>query len=941
MGSGFGVGYHVVGGWDFTEEKDADPYDDAPAGFHGTHVAGIVASQAPDRLGVAPAVDLVALRVFNDMGMGYAAWVEQALTWVHEHRNDYRYPITTVNLSLGTAWNSSAPPSWATLENELAQLSDDGVFVAVAAGNSFTSYGVPGLAYPAASPYVVPAASVDGEGRLSDFSQREQRVIAAPGEQILSTVPDFIYGADGDPNDWTAASGTSMASPYVAGAAVLVREAMSFVGYAAIDQTTIYEHLRTTADLVYDTATNAYYHRLNLPRAIDTLIPDDDYGSTLDQACDLGYLADSQHISGLITSLDDVDVFQFTATANGLLNWNVTGDQHIGVCLASDDNVRLSDLPSGATRVSAGCTYTLSVLAGAHLTDYDLQVSLAPDKTVSIDGNVVRVQGTNGNDEVRFWIDSQFHLAVNGHTYSYPRSEPWVFEIDGGGGDDQLTLTGSQGSDEVILSGRTARLRGGGYELSAMGFGHVVALAGEGYDDVARFFDTVGDDEFIASGSSAEMRSTDYHSRAIGFDRVYATARYGADDVARFYDLPGDDEFIAAPDHSLMRGNGYFNKAIGFHRTYAYGSGAGHDVARFYDSPGSDLFLADSQAASMSGSDFYNKAINFERTYAYASAGADDVARLYDSAGSDLFLAYAGESYLRGRGFFNKALGFDRVYAYATPGADDVARFYDTRSDDLFVAQRTASVLRGADFYNKATEFRRVYAYAVAGGRDVAQLQGTLGVDQVIAEADRQILRGGGFYTDARGFAATYAQLGAQLGDSLPPEHPLTVDAALYARDPRPLLASLPPTCNVTSTSTSDCQAIDAAVSALDVVSQPSDQSNAVYLWPMGRDRFAWSADLPNCQRPLGHWPAPRAVRIESEAACAVSLETLSRHSPFTADLLDDSWVDNQRYDWYLSAVDSLFARVDSCLPHCEAVKAAVGPAPVERQLACYRSANN
>ncbi len=47
LGGGFGAGYHVVGGWDFTEEKDADPYDDAPAGFHGTHVSGIVASQDP------------------------------------------------------------------------------------------------------------------------------------------------------------------------------------------------------------------------------------------------------------------------------------------------------------------------------------------------------------------------------------------------------------------------------------------------------------------------------------------------------------------------------------------------------------------------------------------------------------------------------------------------------------------------------------------------------------------------------------------------------------------------------------------------------------------------------------------------------------------------------------------------------------------------------
>ena len=37
LGGGFGTSFRVVGGWDFAE-NDADPYDDAPAGFHGTHV---------------------------------------------------------------------------------------------------------------------------------------------------------------------------------------------------------------------------------------------------------------------------------------------------------------------------------------------------------------------------------------------------------------------------------------------------------------------------------------------------------------------------------------------------------------------------------------------------------------------------------------------------------------------------------------------------------------------------------------------------------------------------------------------------------------------------------------------------------------------------------------------------------------------------------------
>ena len=145
LGGGFGSNYRVVGGWDFTEENDADPYDDGPEGSHGTHVAGIVGSTGTDgnHVGVAPDVDLVGLRVFNDAGAGYFSWVESALQWVHTNRDSFENPITAVNLSLGTEWNSSSIPQWANLEDEFAQLKADGIFIAVSAGNSFTTYDTP------------------------------------------------------------------------------------------------------------------------------------------------------------------------------------------------------------------------------------------------------------------------------------------------------------------------------------------------------------------------------------------------------------------------------------------------------------------------------------------------------------------------------------------------------------------------------------------------------------------------------------------------------------------------------------------------------------------------------------------------------------------------------------------------------------------------------
>ncbi len=99
-------GARVVGGWDYAE-GDANPYDDGSAGSHGTHVAGILGSADAANPGVAPGVDLVALRVFGDSGGGYFSWVENALRWVYQNRNAFRNPITTVNLSIGTVYNGS------------------------------------------------------------------------------------------------------------------------------------------------------------------------------------------------------------------------------------------------------------------------------------------------------------------------------------------------------------------------------------------------------------------------------------------------------------------------------------------------------------------------------------------------------------------------------------------------------------------------------------------------------------------------------------------------------------------------------------------------------------------------------------------------------------------------------------------------------------------
>ena len=272
LGGGFGPNHRVVGGWDFAE-NDADPYDDGPMGSHGTHIAGIIASTHETARGLAPGADLVALRVFDDDGNSDLAWIEQALDWVHDHRHAFQSPITTVNLSIGMRWNGASVPNWTTIEDELAILEADGIFTAVAAGNGFAEQQIVGLNYPAASLFVVPVMSVDADGQLSSFSQRHERAIAAPGRQIRGTVPDYAGNFNYRTDDFAIYTGTSMAAPYVAAASVLVRQAMHRAGQSAINQDAIESVMRNTADTVFDPITGQSYLRLNLARAVDTILP--------------------------------------------------------------------------------------------------------------------------------------------------------------------------------------------------------------------------------------------------------------------------------------------------------------------------------------------------------------------------------------------------------------------------------------------------------------------------------------------------------------------------------------------------------------------------------------------------------------------------------------------------------------------------------------------
>ncbi|MQM26534.1 S8 family peptidase [Glycomyces albidus] len=163
---------------------------------HGTHVAGTVGGTEH---GVAKAVTIVPVQVLNCLGSGTTAGVIDGVDWVTENA----VKPAVANMSLGGGLSDA-------LDAAVAASIDSGVTYAVAAGNETAdACGVSPARTPGA---ITVAASTDADAR-ADFSNFGPCVdLFAPGQDITSP---YLFGTP------MTLSGTSMASPHVAGAAAL------------------------------------------------------------------------------------------------------------------------------------------------------------------------------------------------------------------------------------------------------------------------------------------------------------------------------------------------------------------------------------------------------------------------------------------------------------------------------------------------------------------------------------------------------------------------------------------------------------------------------------------------------------------------------------------------------------------------------------------------
>jgi thermitase len=190
---------------------DCSGYDDVPEDEvgHGTHVSGIIAGRGLEMdEGVAPECSIMAVRVLATMkqgarlvGAGIVDNINAGIKWAVDNDAD------VINMSLGIKHTGGGLPHEDVIRYALSK----NVTVVAASGNDGTSERY----YPGALPGVIAVGAVDTSGSVTRFTSYGANItVVAPGLNIYSSFAN---------NTYALASGTSQASPFVAGSIALAK----------------------------------------------------------------------------------------------------------------------------------------------------------------------------------------------------------------------------------------------------------------------------------------------------------------------------------------------------------------------------------------------------------------------------------------------------------------------------------------------------------------------------------------------------------------------------------------------------------------------------------------------------------------------------------------------------------------------------------------------
>ncbi len=232
----------IIGGRNFTEDYEGDPKVYLDNNGHGTHVAGTIAAteNGVGVLGVAPLAKLLVLKVLSGDGSGSYQQIIEAIDYAVRWRGPNQERVRIISMSLG------GPQDVPELHEVIQHAVKQDVLVVCAAGNNGDCRDkTEELDFPGAYSEVIEVGAVNLERKLACFSNSNQEIdLVAPGEGILSTYPAGKYAV---------LSGTSMATPHIAGAlALLIKQCEREYGRKLTEPEIYAQLIKRTVPLGYE-----------------------------------------------------------------------------------------------------------------------------------------------------------------------------------------------------------------------------------------------------------------------------------------------------------------------------------------------------------------------------------------------------------------------------------------------------------------------------------------------------------------------------------------------------------------------------------------------------------------------------------------------------------------------------------------------------------------
>lgn len=298
-------------------------------------------------------------------------------------------------------------------------------------------------------------------------------------------------------------------------------------------------------------------------------------------------------------------------------------------------------------------------------------------------------------------------------------------------GNDRALLGDSPGNDRFYGTTVFANLRTESSFVNVRDFDNVSVHATEGGNDIASIVGSDSVDNLYANQTLANLKGGGGELTAIGFDRTWVNGGGGMD-VAFLIGTDGNDLFNSGPLNSYLYSTDYFNQAVNFENVTADAGDKGNDRAILRDSPGEDVYYGTPTTSVLYSDQFRSRANRFDVVSAIGTAGID-TATLVDSSGNDRYIARPGDAYMIGDGFLNYIRSFDRVTGRSTEGFD-VSILNGSGQDGRVFGSQSSSYVKGLNFLNSAENFRRVTINLNASGFNVGVFQDAAGDDNFVGK---------------------------------------------------------------------------------------------------------------------------------------------------------------------------------------------------------------